>query len=49
MSQTGSINNTLPLISLYVFAGYRLMPAVQQIYSALTKIAFFHPSFDKYF
>ena len=40
MSQTGSINNTLPLISLYVFAGYRLMPAVQQIYSALTKIAF---------
>ena len=49
MSQTGSINNTLPLISLYVFAGYRLMPAVQQIYSALTKIAFFHPSFDKLF
>lgn len=49
MAQTGSITNTLPLISLYVFAGYRLMPAVQQIYSALTKIAFFHPSFDKLF
>ncbi len=49
MAQTGNINNILPLISLYVFAGYRLMPAVQQIYSALTKIAFFHPSFDKLF
>ena len=27
MAQSGSFNNSLPIISLYVFAGYRLMPA----------------------
>ena len=40
MSQTGSFNNALPIISLYVFAGYRLMPALQQTYSALSQLTF---------
>ena len=31
MSQKGSFNNAIPIISLYVFAGYRLMPALQGI------------------
>ena len=31
IAQTGSLNNALPIISLYVFAGYRLMPALQQL------------------
>ena len=44
---TGSFNNVLPIISLYAFAGYRLMPALQQIYSSLTKIVFIGPSLDK--
>ncbi len=47
MLLTGSFNNVLPIISLYVFAGYRLMPALQQIYSAFTKITFVGPSLDK--
>lgn len=47
MTQSGNFNNTLPVISLYVFAGYRLMPALQQIYNSLTQLAFVGPSIDK--
>ncbi|WP_027306747.1 ABC transporter ATP-binding protein [Candidatus Pelagibacter communis] len=47
MTQSGNFNNTLPVISLYVFAGYRLMPALQQIYNSLTQLAFIGPSIDK--
>lgn len=47
ISQTGSFSNALPIISLYVFAGYRLMPALQQIYASLTNITFVGPSLDK--
>ena len=45
--QTGSFNNVLPIISLYVFAGYRLLPSLQNIYSAFTKITFVGPSLSK--
>ena len=45
--QTNSFNNALPIISLYVFAGYRLMPALQQIYSSFTNLAFVGPSLNK--
>jgi ATP-binding cassette, subfamily B, bacterial PglK len=47
MRQTGNLNNSLPIISLYVFAGYRLMPALQQIYSAFTALKFTKPALDK--
>ncbi len=47
MTKTGSFNNSLPIISLYVFAGYRLIPAVQQIYLSLAKLTFINPSLDK--
>ena len=47
MTQTGNFNNSLPIISLYVYAGYRLMPALQQIYSSLTQLTFVGPSIDK--
>ena len=46
MKQTGGIINALPIISLYVFAGYRLMPAMQSIYSSLSKIAYVKASID---
>ena len=36
----------LPVIGLYVFAGYRLLPAMQSIYSALMKLRFSGPSID---
>ena len=46
MVQTGDLNNSLPMITLYVFAGYRLMPAVQQIYASLAKITFVDASLN---
>ena len=46
MSQTGNFNNSLPIISLYIFAGYRLMPALQKIYSSLSSISFVIPSLN---
>ena len=47
MSKTGNFNSALPIISLYVFAGYRLMPALQQIYNSLNRLTFVGPSVDK--
>jgi ABC-type multidrug transport system fused ATPase/permease subunit len=47
ISQTGSLNNALPIISLYVFAGYRLMPSLQVIYSSITKLTFVGPSLNR--
>tara|TARA_Y100000389_G_scaffold191381_1_gene217490 strand:+ start:1743 stop:3527 length:1785 start_codon:yes stop_codon:yes gene_type:complete len=47
MSKTGSFNSALPIISLYVFAGYRLMPAIQKIYESFTALTFIGPSLDK--
>ena len=46
MIKTNSFNNVLPVISLYVFAGYRLLPALQQIYSSFTNLAFVGPSLN---
>ena len=47
MKQTGSFNNALPVISLYALAGYRLMPALQEIYGIFSKFDFVIPSIDK--
>tara|TARA_Y100000768_G_scaffold63599_1_gene43738 strand:- start:40054 stop:41811 length:1758 start_codon:yes stop_codon:yes gene_type:complete len=47
MAFTGSINSAIPIISLYVFAGYRLMPAIQQIYFSSTRMKFVGPTFNK--
>ena len=40
MAQSGSFASALPIIALYAFAGYRLMPALQQIYGAVTQLRF---------
>ena len=34
----GSNSSAVPLIALYAFAGYRLMPALQQIYTSVTQL-----------
>ena len=47
IKQTGSFANSLPIISLYVFAGYRLIPAFQVIYSSSTNLTFVAPTLDK--
>lgn len=47
IKQSGNFYSSLPLISLYVFAGYRLIPSVQQIYSAITQINYLKPALKK--
>ena len=47
MVKTGSFGDSLPILSLYVFAGYRLMPALQQVYASLTRISFANSSTEK--
>lgn len=34
------LGDILPLVSVYALAGYRLMPALQQIYSGMTKLRY---------
>ena len=41
-----AIDNVLPLIALYTFAGYRLLPALQKIYISMTYLRFVGPSLD---
>ena len=47
MAQTGNFNNSIPILSLYVFAGYRLMPALQLIYNSFVLLTVVGPSIDK--
>lgn len=34
------LSATIPILGLYAFAGYRLLPAAQQIYAGMTKLRF---------
>lgn len=47
MAQTRNLSNAIPIVSLYVFSGYRLMPALQKIYVSFTKLTFVGPALDK--
>ena len=47
IKEVGSLNYALPIISLYVLAGYRLLPALQQIYASYSNMMFNRPAFDK--
>ena len=46
MSQSGNFTSAAPILALYAFAGYRLMPALQKIYSNITRIRFTVPALD---
>ena len=45
-AQSGSCAGVLPIISLYALAGCRLMPALQQIYGAVTELRLAGPALD---
>ena len=47
MTISGNFNSALPIISLYVFAGYRLLPALQQIYVSFSQFTFVRPALNK--
>lgn len=46
LSAGKDLGQILPVIGVYVFAGYRLLPALQNIYSAFTKLRFGKPALD---
>ena len=47
ISMNDGMNNSIfPIISLYVMAGYRLMPSFQQIYSGISDLRFYLPAFN---
>ena len=46
IAQSGNFNDIIPIIALYVFAGYRLMPAIQSIYRSAAQIRYAKPSLD---
>ena len=46
MSHSGSFVTVLPVIALYAFAGYRLMPSLQQVYGAVTQLRFSGPGLN---
>jgi ABC-type multidrug transport system fused ATPase/permease subunit len=47
ITKKGGFNHALPIISLYAFAGYRLMPAIQSIYASLISLILSSPSIKK--
>ncbi len=47
ISKEGDFVNSIPIISIYAFAGYRLMPSLQQIYEAASKLKFSNSSINK--
>lgn len=44
MLRTGNFTSILPIISLFTFAGYRLIPAIQQIYLSISLLKFIKKS-----
>ena len=46
MSTKGSFESSIPIIALYTFAGYRLLPAFQQIYGAFSQIRLVGPAVE---
>ncbi|MDB3897571.1 ABC transporter ATP-binding protein/permease [Candidatus Pelagibacter sp.] len=46
MAESGSFINAVPILALYAFAGYRLMPALQGIYVAITQLRFVAPALN---
>ena len=45
--QSNDYSEAIPIVGLYAFAGYRLMPAIHSIFSAFTAITFVKPVLDK--
>jgi len=49
LSETNDIQDMIPVLSLFAFAGYRLMPAMQQFYSYSTMLRYARPAVDAMF
>ena len=47
MSVFKTFTSTIPIVSVYAFAGYRLIPAFQQIYASFTALRYVGSSLDE--
>lgn len=47
VSKNGSFVEIIPITSLYIFAGYRILPSLQLIYSSISQLNFVRPSLDR--
>ena len=46
VEEGGMLDTVLPIVALYAFAGYRLMPALQQTYASFSLLRFVGPALD---
>lgn len=46
LARSDGVSDALPLIALYAFAGYRLMPAIQRVFVAAVKLRFVGPTLE---
>lgn len=46
MISSGGFASVLPVIAVYALAGYRLMPALQQVYASISQLRFVGPALD---
>ena len=46
VGQKGNFSNAIPIISLYAFAGYRMLPSLQRAYHASTMLRFCSPAIE---
>jgi ATP-binding cassette, subfamily B, bacterial PglK len=47
LQREGGLQGALPILAVYGFAGYRLLPAIQQVYGGLTQLRFAGPALDE--
>jgi ABC-type multidrug transport system fused ATPase/permease subunit len=47
--ELGTLNKSIPIIAVFAFAGYRLIPSIQYIYQSLASLRYNKPSVDKLF
>jgi ABC-type multidrug transport system fused ATPase/permease subunit len=44
LRNAGGLQSALPILAVYAFAGYRLLPALQQVYGGMTQLRFAGPA-----
>ena len=46
MANTNNFSDIIPIIALYALSGYKLMPAVQNLYASISSVKFSMPAID---
>ena len=46
MKKSTDFTNILPILALYTFAGYRLMPSIQRVYADISTLRYAQPAID---